>query len=105
MTMMNLHINPQVLLVAPLVAACFVYSAWTLVPAAWRRPLATLLARMPWLARLPAITRAARAPTGCGCDGCDRSTAPMPQAAQTAQTAQAPGSVSVIRIVPRRPAA
>jgi hypothetical protein len=62
----------QEFLVALIVVACTVYAAWTLMPSALRRALALRLQHWPWpplLAR--SVRRAALAPTGCGCDGCD----------------------------------
>ena len=88
-------LQTQALMVASLVAACFGYSAWALMPAMLRRKLATVLTRMPWVGQVPAVVRAAKGPVGCGCDGCDRSTlAKSPEDA----------AANVIRIVPRRPA-
>lgn len=62
----------QHLVVAILVAACFVYAAWTLGPKVPRRRLALALLKLP----LPAVLQkplhaAARLQGGCGCDGCD----------------------------------
>ncbi len=84
----------QPVVVMALVPACAVYAAWALMPAGLRRPLAAALARWPLIGRLPAVSRAAKGPVGCGCDGCDRSTL----AAKPAD-----GSSNVIRVVPRRP--
>lgn len=66
----------QTVLVALIVAACVVYAAWALMPAAGRRGIAGALTKLPLpegLARR--LARAAKAPGGCGCDGCD---APAP---------------------------
>ncbi|HEY4068195.1 MAG TPA: hypothetical protein VGM74_14950 [Burkholderiaceae bacterium] len=62
----------QTLIVALVVAACSVYAAWTLMPAAARRALATAMLKLP----LPApfalkMRKAATLSSGCGCDGCD----------------------------------
>ena len=84
----------QTFAVIPLVLACGVYSAWSLMPAVLRRPLAATLVRWPLVGRLPAVVRAAKGPVGCGCDGCDRSTL----AAKPGD-----GQANVIRVVPRRP--
>ncbi len=83
----------QVLIVAVLVACCFVYAAWVLLPASARRWVAARLLER----RLPAFVAAALRPyasaaSGCGCDGCDRSTT-----AKTARPAAAP-----ITLHPRR---
>ena len=66
----------QTAAVALIVGACLIYATWTLLPAAARRTLARSLLRLP----LPAVlaqrfTRAARAASGCACDGCDRAPA------------------------------
>lgn len=63
----------QNLIVAVLVAACFVYTAWTLAPKAPRSRVARALLKLP----LPAVLQtplnaAARLQGGCGCSGCDR---------------------------------
>ena len=89
----------QTLIVAVIVLACCGYSAWTLMPAALRRPVARLLSRNRWLARRVALQRAAKAAdSGCACDGCDKG----PRAAPPALPAAAGPGVSVIRIVPRK---
>ena len=64
----------QNIIVALLVAGCFVYALWTLAPKAQRSRLATALLKLP----LPSVlqkplTAAARQQGGCGCNGCDRS--------------------------------
>jgi len=89
----------QSLIVAVIVIACCVYSAWTLMPAALRRPVARLLIRNRWLASRAALQRAAEAAdSGCACDGCDKG---MRAAPPDPSAAAGPG-VSVIRIVPRK---
>jgi hypothetical protein len=95
----------QTVLMLLLVVACTVYSAWALMPAALRRKLAMALMRWPWTATLPAINRAATAPTGCGCDGCDRAAPATKKDGPTHVAKNTPGPLaagsSVIRIVPR----
>lgn len=63
----------QTVIVALLVAGSFVYAAWTLLPQAARRALASGLLHLPlpgrWRARLQIVARAAAG--GCGCSGCD----------------------------------
>jgi hypothetical protein len=64
----------QILIVAVVVACCFVYAAWALIPAAARKWVASSLLER----RLPAFLADALRPyataaSGCGCDGCDRS--------------------------------
>jgi hypothetical protein len=62
----------QNLIVALIVAACTGYAAWVLMPSAWRRALAQRLQNGPWPERVASrLRRAAQAPTGCACDGCD----------------------------------
>jgi len=64
----------QSLIVALLVTGCSAYAVWTLMPAAPRRVLAGWVLKLPLPALLAApFERAARAASGCGCDGCDRS--------------------------------
>jgi hypothetical protein len=91
---MSVSITLQTLTVIALVLACGVYSAWALMPAVLRRPLAAVLARLPLVGRLPAVVRAAKGPMGCGCDGCDRSTLVAKPGG---------GDTNVIRVLPRRP--
>jgi hypothetical protein len=73
----------QLVVVAFVVAACAVYAAWALMPAALRRPLAAALLRLPLpvpLAR--GLRRAAQGGGACGCEGCDAkpvSAAPGPR--------------------------
>ena len=66
----------QSLIVALLVVGCSVYAAWTLMPAAARRAIASMLLKLP----LPngfaqKMRKAATVSSGCGCDGCDSSPA------------------------------
>ncbi len=65
----------QTLIVAVLVCACSAYVLWTLMPSGARRALASALLRTPHLPRRieTRLQKAARAASGCGCDGCDRS--------------------------------
>ena len=64
----------QSLIVALLVTACSAYAVWTLMPSAARRLFAGWMLRLPLPAPLATpFERAARATSGCGCDGCDRS--------------------------------
>jgi hypothetical protein len=64
----------QILIVAAVVACCFFYAAWTLMPAPARRWIAARLLER----RLPAFVAEALGPyasasSSCACDGCDRS--------------------------------
>ena len=107
--------NTQALVVAPVVAACFVYAAWSLMPGTLRRRLAIALMRMPWVGQIPFVVRAAQKPLGCGCDGCDRSALRDPKANPKTNPKTNPKAVSkngsghavarVIRIIPRPPRA
>ena len=65
----------QHVVVAFLVVACSAYAAWTLMPATARRGIAVSLLKLPLPAALAArLRKHAVAASGCGCDGCDRST-------------------------------
>jgi hypothetical protein len=82
--------NFQLLVVALLVALCFAYAAWTLMPQVLRAPLAKGLLRLP----LPTfvrqrLLRAAVASAGCGCSGCDKAPAAAKAAGNGTLTAQA----------------
>ena len=64
----------QAVITALLVAGCAGYAAWTLMPATLRRRIAGAALAYPMpglLARR--LRRFTVAPSGCGCDGCDRS--------------------------------
>lgn len=62
----------QSLIVFFVVACCFVYAAWTLMPQAVRRAMVKGLLRLPlpppWR---PGLQQAASAATACHCSGCD----------------------------------
>ena len=83
----------QALIVALLVVGCSVYAAWSLMPAAARRAIATSLLKLP----LPngfaiKMRKAATASSGCGCDNCDH-----------APTKAAPKATQVVTFHPRPP--
>ena len=83
----------QILIVAVLVACCFAYAAWALIPAAARKWVASRLLER----RLPgfladALRPYATAASGCSCDGCD----------QSAKAAPAAPAVKTITFHPRR---
>jgi hypothetical protein len=73
----------QNILVALLVAGCFVYVLWSLAPKAPRSRIATSLLKLP-LPRLlqKPLLAAVRQQGGCGCNGCDRSVASKNRAAK-----------------------
>ena len=74
----------QKLLVALIVAGCTAYAVWVLMPSTLRRSLAQRALKLPWpQAFASKLRRAAAAPTGCACDGCDGK--PAKPAANTPQ--------------------
>jgi hypothetical protein len=74
----------QALIVALLVVGCTVYAAWTLMPAAARRAIASMLLKLPLPnAFAQQMRKAATVSSGCGCDGCDSS--PVKPAAKAQQ--------------------
>lgn len=77
----------QDLLVGLIVTTCAVYVGWTLLlPGALRRWMAQALLRRRWPEGVQRrLQAAARAPSGCACDGCDAARS-EPGSAQTAQT-------------------
>ena len=78
----------QSLIVALIVTACSAYAVWTLMPSAARRLFAGWMLKLSLPAPLAApFERAARATSGCGCDGCDRSEL-KPKAAAAANAVQ-----------------
>ena len=90
----------QWVVVAVLVAGCGAYAAWTLMPAAARRRLATAAVERHWPLE-QFWRRHARAPSGCGCDGCDAAPlAKRPKAA--ASSGRDPGEARPITFHPRR---
>ena len=66
----------QTLIVALLVIGCASYAAWTLMPTAARRAIASALLKLPLPESFAAtMRRAATTSSGCGCDGCDHAPA------------------------------
>ena len=62
----------QAFIVAMLVVGCSVYAAWTLMPAAARRAIASMLLELPLpTAFAQRMRKAATVSSSCGCDGCD----------------------------------
>ena len=77
----------QTWIVALLVVGCTVYAAWTLMPAAARRALASALLELPLPEAFAAkMRRAATVTSGCGCDGCDSAPAKTPPKSQQVVT-------------------
>lgn len=73
----------QTLIVALLVIGCSTYAAWTLMPAAARRVIASSLLKLPLPRAFAAkMRKAATVTSGCGCDGCDHAPAKAPKAQQ-----------------------
>jgi hypothetical protein len=63
----------QSLIVFVVVACCFGYAGWTLLPQLARRAMAKSLLRLPLHASLRlSLERAASASDGCHCGGCDQ---------------------------------
>jgi hypothetical protein len=84
----------QDLLVGVIVLACTVYAMWALIPAVMRRSLAGRFAR--WPLPVPLVRRfqkVADAGSGCGCNGCDRGSAPA---------AKSPAQEQPVQFHPRR---
>ncbi len=75
----------QSLIVFIMVAGCFAYAAWTLLPQAARRALAKGLLRLPLPPSLLSIVeKTASAAAGCQCSGCDQA---QPRTSPTAAQA------------------
>lgn len=89
----------QTLIVALLVLGCTTYAAWTLMPAAARRAIATALLRLPLPSGFAQKMRQASVMTsGSGCDSCDRAPA---NAARKANAQGGPATPQVITFHPR----
>ena len=83
----------QILIVALLVIGCSTYAAWTLMPAAARRSIASALLKLPLPNAFAAkMRKAAAVSSGCGCDGCD-----------SAPAKSAPKAQQVVTFHPRPP--
>lgn len=70
----------QSLVVDVVVACSLVYATWALSPKALRSRIATAVLKLPrprWLDK--PLQAAIRQQGGCGCDGCDRSAAMVPE--------------------------
>ncbi len=90
-------VDVQILIVAPLVGASFVYVAWTLMPAAARRALASRLRHIRLLTNWAPMRRAVdgAAPGCAGCAGCDDARPP--------RSGEGIAVVNVTRPMSRRP--
>ena len=89
----------QSIIVTLLVLGCSARAAWTLMPAAARRALATAMLRWPLPEPLAARLRANAQPaSGCasGCASCDH-------AAPKAGSGSSPGALQKISFHPRKP--
>ena len=65
--------NAQLMIVSLLVTVCTLYAVWVLMPVVARRYVAQQLIRLPLGQTLKApLVRAAAAPSGCDCSGCDK---------------------------------
>ncbi|MEY4563554.1 MAG: hypothetical protein RLZZ618_2831 [Pseudomonadota bacterium] len=66
----------QSLIVGVIVLGCCVYAVWALLPVPVRGAMARGLLRATWPAGMRGwLERTAAGPSGCGCNGCDRSAA------------------------------
>jgi hypothetical protein len=87
----------QTIFVAIIVLACAAYSSWTLMPAAWRRALASGLMRSRVLAQWSVLQRAAKPPIAGACGGCDSCGADKDGSIKKANSTE-----SVIHFMPRK---
>ena len=94
----------QLLFTTAIVAVCALCAAWMLMPAAGRRWFVRGLLAAPLPKDLAdALTPYATAPTGCACDGCDRSALAKPAAKEAKALGAGPSvSISPITFHPRR---
>ncbi len=68
-----MSVNGQQWISFLLVTACSLYAVWILLPAAARRLLARWLLRLPLGTPIKSVfARAASAPQGCDCGGCNK---------------------------------
>jgi hypothetical protein len=87
----------QNIAVACIVLACAAYSGWTLMPAAWRRALASQLIRSRVLAESAVLQRAAQPASAGACGGCDSCGSD-----KAGNTKKRKPTESVIHFVPRK---
>jgi hypothetical protein len=89
----------QSLAVFAVVSFCFVYAAWTLLPQVARRALAKGLLRLPLPQQLAfTLRKAASAPAGCQCSGCDRAQPEVSQISQVSGAAKVSSSSSQVLV-------
>ncbi len=99
----------QIVLTTTIVAACALYAAWVLMPAAARRWVVRGMLAAPLPKGLAsALSPYATAPTGCACDGCDKSALAKPakrgvqaSVASAASTTRAAITIAPITFHPR----
>ena len=97
--MIDMGVGIQSIIVTLLVLGCSARAAWTLMPAAARRALATAMLRWPLPGGLAARLRAnAQAASGCAsdCASCDH-------AAPKSKSGSSPGVPQKITFHPRKP--
>jgi hypothetical protein len=87
----------QNILVACIVMACAAYSSWTLMPAAWRRLLASGLMRSRVLAESAVLRRFAQPASASACGGCDSCGSDKAGKANEAKPTE-----SVVHFMPRK---
>ena len=86
----------QSMIVFLVVAGCFGYTVWTLLPQAARRALANGLLRLPLPPPLLSIVeKTASATAGCCCSGCDSA---LPKAGQSGPGAKAISPVAQVLV-------
>ena len=108
----------QGLIVALMVIACTVYAVWTLMPGAARRSLAGSMLKVALLNErrsggqnrhqngsesrlIVKLRKAARATSGCACDGCDRAPKTSQDTAPKISPTAGAGDSKVITFHPR----
>ncbi len=87
----------QYVVVVAIVMLCVAYSSWTLMPAAWRRVLASGLIRSRLLAKSSVLRRAAKPASASACGGCDSCGSDKAGNAKKAKPTE-----SVIHFMPRK---
>ncbi len=86
----------QSLIAFIVVASCFAYAAWSLMPQVARRWLASRLLQLPLPQGLrPALEKAVSASAGCHCSGCDKAQPKVGPVAGGARASVSPAQVLV----------